>query len=149
MNVGVPAIPPVAAREASSATMTRRFAGLAVVTLALALSATVALAADLTIHLPGNGTVSRRSVQYACDSAGSAIGVPSGPFTVEYINGGGNSLVIVPIAGNLLIFSNVIAGSGARYTARQYSWWEGRGGVTLGSDSLAGKANSTCHRVND
>jgi membrane-bound inhibitor of C-type lysozyme len=66
---------------------------------------------------------------------------------VEYINGGGNSLAIVPVSGNTLIFSNVIAGSGARYLAGQYTWWESGGSVTLSSDSLAGKMESTCKPV--
>ncbi len=104
-------------------------------------------AADLTIHLQETSSISRQNVAYQCDSGGAQIGVPSGSFSVEYINGGGNSLVVVPISGNSLIFSNVFSGSGARYTAQQYTWWEGGGKVTLYSDSLNGKKQSTCHRV--
>jgi membrane-bound inhibitor of C-type lysozyme len=73
--------------------------------------------------------------------------VPSGSFRVEYINGGGNSLVVVPIGGNALVFSNVMAGSGARYTTQQYTGWEAKGSVALSSDSLTGKIQSTCHVV--
>jgi membrane-bound inhibitor of C-type lysozyme len=105
-------------------------------------------ATDLLIHQPANATFSRKSVQYSCDASGAKIGVPSGSFPVEYINGGGNSLVVVPIGGHSLIFSNVFSGSGARYVAQQYTWWEAGGGVTLYSDSLAGKMQSTCKRVN-
>ncbi len=105
------------------------------------------LAADLTIHLNGNASVSHKTVQYRCDSAGPKMGAPSGPFPVEYINGGGNSLVVVPVGGNSLIFSNVMSGSGARYVAQQYTWWEAGGKVTLSSDSLAGKSQSTCAPV--
>ena len=75
------------------------------------------------------------------------IGVPSGKFDVEYIEGGGNSLAIVPIAGNALVFANVSSGSGARYTAQQYTWWDAKGAVTLYSDSLTGKLQSACSRV--
>jgi membrane-bound inhibitor of C-type lysozyme len=107
-----------------------------------------ASATDLTIHLPDNPSISRQSVQYQCDARAHNIGLSSGTFSVEYINGGGNSLVIVPISGNALIFSNVVAGSGARYTAQQYTWWEAGGSVTLSSDSLTGKLRSSCHRVN-
>ncbi len=89
--------------------------------------------------------MSRKTVQYVCDADGAKLGVPPGRFAVEYINGGGNSLAIVPISGRSLIFANVFSGSGARYTAQQYTWWEAGGNVTLSSDSLAGKAQSTCH----
>jgi membrane-bound inhibitor of C-type lysozyme len=102
---------------------------------------------DLTIRLAGTDPISRKSVQYQCDGTGVKIGVPAGSFTVEYVNGGGNSLAVVPISGNSLIFSNVIAASGARYTAKQYTWWDARGSATLYSDSLAGKMQSTCRRV--
>ncbi len=126
-----------------------RYSQAQVVAAAIALGflscAAPASANDLTIHLKDNPAFSRQSVEYQCDAKGSEIGVPSGPFTVEYLNGGGNSLVIVPIAGKGLIFSSVIAGSGARYTAQQYAWWDARGAVTLSADSMAGKIQSSCH----
>jgi membrane-bound inhibitor of C-type lysozyme len=103
---------------------------------------------NLVIHLSGNAALSRKSVEYRCDGNAAQIGVPAGTFSVEYINGGGNSLAIVPISGNSLIFSNVTSGSGARYTTQQYTWWEAKGMVTLSSDSLAGKMQSTCRPVN-
>jgi membrane-bound inhibitor of C-type lysozyme len=113
--------------------------GVAVAGLTLAASAT-----DLTIHLPAGASVSRKAVQYQCDARGAKIGVPAGPFSVEYINGGGNSLVIVPLSGNSIIFSSALSASGARYTAQQFTWWEAKGAVTLYSDSLGGKSQSTC-----
>ena len=75
------------------------------------------------------------------------MGLPAGVFSVEYLNGAGNSLAIVPVSGNSLIFANVVSGSGARYAAGQYIWWEAGGGVTFSSDSIAGKMSSECHRV--
>ncbi len=108
-----------------------------------------AFATDLTIHLPDKVSISRKTVTYQCDSGGPKMGVPSGPFVAEYINGGGNSLAIVPISGNALIFSNVIAGSGARYLAGKFTWWEAGGSVTLSSDSLAGKMQATCKPVKE
>jgi membrane-bound inhibitor of C-type lysozyme len=114
----------------------------------LAIASTLVLSAtDLTIHLPNSPEITRKTVTYNCDASGKAIGVPSSQFSVEYINGGGNSLAVVPISGNLLIFSSVTSGSGARYTAQQYTWWEAKGAVTLYSDSLAGKLQSSCHTV--
>jgi membrane-bound inhibitor of C-type lysozyme len=106
-----------------------------------------ARAADLTIHLPETASVSRKNALYKCDASGSKVGVPTTSFQVEYINAGVNSIVVVPIAGNSLIFSNVLAGSGARYTAQTYTWWESGSVITLSSESAAGRMQTTCHRV--
>lgn len=110
-------------------------------------SAASAAATDLTLHLNGTGTFSRNVVQYQCDAQGVTIGLPSGNFSVEYVNGGGNSLVVVPVSGSSLIFANVTSGSGARYAAGQYIWWEAQGAVTVYSDALSGKTQSACKRV--
>jgi membrane-bound inhibitor of C-type lysozyme len=76
------------------------------------------------------------------------MGLPSGTFAVVYLNGAGNSLAVLPVGGNSLIFSNVVSGSGARYAAAQYIWWGAAGrSVTFSSDSIASKMESTCHRV--
>jgi membrane-bound inhibitor of C-type lysozyme len=114
---------------------------------ALVCSTALAGATDLTIHLSGSQSVSRKTVQYQCDAKAAAIGLPATTFSVEYINGAANSLVVVPIHGNSLIFANVMSGSGARYAAGQYIWWEAGGTVTLYSDSMAGKMQSACHPV--
>jgi len=104
-------------------------------------------ATDLTIHLPDAAPVTRQKVLYQCDATGSQIGVSASPFWVEHISGGGNSLVIVPVSGNALIFSNVFSGSGTRYTAQQYTWWEAKNTATLYSNSLTGKLQTSCHPV--
>jgi membrane-bound inhibitor of C-type lysozyme len=112
------------------------------------LPATSLIAGDLTIHLDGAEPVSRQIIEYQCDGQATRLGLPKGPFRVEYINGGGNSLAVLPISGKSLIFANVLAGSGARYAAQQYIWWEAAGrSVSLSSDSLAGKMETTCQRV--
>lgn len=108
---------------------------------------TLAGAADLTIHLSGSQPISRKTVQYQCDGQAAATGLPATAFPVEYINGAGNSLVIVPVNGASLIFTNVTSASGARYAAGQYIWWDAAGSVNFYSDSLAGKKQSACHRV--
>jgi len=108
---------------------------------------TLAGATDLTIHLNGSEPLKRQTVQYQCDTQGTAMGLPATAFPVEYINGAGNSLAIVEVHGNSMIFANISSGSGARYTAGQYIWWEAGGAVTFYSDSLAGKTHSVCHRV--
>jgi membrane-bound inhibitor of C-type lysozyme len=116
--------------------------------MALLLSSTLAGATDLTLHLKGTQPLSRKTVQYQCDAKGTAMGLPAGVFSVEYINGAGNSLVIVPVNGMSMIFANITSGSGARYAAGQYIWWDAAGGVNFYSDSLAGKTQSACHRMN-
>ena len=105
-------------------------------------------ATDLTIHLNGSQPITRNTVKVQCDAQGSKMGLPSGIFSVEYLNGAGNSLAIVPVGGDSLIFANVFAGSGARYAAKEFVWWDAAGrGITFSSDSLAGKMSSACHRV--
>jgi membrane-bound inhibitor of C-type lysozyme len=105
-------------------------------------------ATDLTIHLNGSQPITRNTVKVQCDAQGNKMGLPSGIFSVEYLNGAGNSLAIVPVRGDSLIFANVFAGSGARYAAKEFIWWDAAGrGITFSSDSLAGKMLSTCHRV--
>ncbi len=111
--------------------------------------ATTAVAGDVVIHLDSAAPVSRQVIRYQCDANASKLGLPDGPFPVEYINGGGNSLAVLPISGKAMIFANVLSGSGARYAAQQYIWWEAAGrSVTLTSETLAGKMESTCQRVN-
>jgi membrane-bound inhibitor of C-type lysozyme len=111
-------------------------------------SCSLAGATDLTLHLQGTQPLTHKTVQYQCDAHGAAMGLPSGVFSVEYVNGAGNSLVIVPVNGMSLIFANITSGSGARYAAGQYIWWDAAGGVNFYSDSLAGKMESACHRMN-
>ena len=108
----------------------------------------VGSASDITIHLNGSEPISRKTVKYQCDAQGSKAGLPAEVFSVEYMNGAGNSLAIVPVGGHSLIFANVVSGSGARYAATQYIWWDAGGrGVTFTSDSIAGNLTSECHRV--
>jgi membrane-bound inhibitor of C-type lysozyme len=106
-----------------------------------------ASATDVTIHLNGSEPISRRTMKYQCDGQGSKMGLPAGVFSVEYLNGAGNSLAIVLVAGHSLIFANVSSGSGARYAAGGYIWWEAGGRVTISSDSIAGTMSSECHRA--
>jgi membrane-bound inhibitor of C-type lysozyme len=110
----------------------------------LALYALTGAATDLTIHLLGSDPITPHTVKYQCDSEAAKMGLPSGPFPVQYLNGAGNSLAVVPIGGKSLIFANVMSASGARYAAGNYIWWEAGGAVTLYLDSLAGKDQSGC-----
>jgi membrane-bound inhibitor of C-type lysozyme len=115
---------------------------------ALAFS-TLAPATELTLHLTGTQPITRKTVQYQCDAQGVAMGLPATAFSVEYVNGAGNSLAILPVHGASLIFANVNSGSGARYAASDYIWWDAAGRSTsFSSDSIAGKMRSECHLVN-
>jgi membrane-bound inhibitor of C-type lysozyme len=118
------------------------------IAIAILSAGTFAGATDLTLHLKGSQPMSRSTVQYQCDASGTRMGLPAGTFSVEYLNGAGNSLAILPVNGTSLIFANIVSGSGARYAARQYIWWDAAGrSVSFSSDSLAGKMRSECHRV--
>jgi membrane-bound inhibitor of C-type lysozyme len=109
--------------------------------------AEVARASDLTIHLQGSGTVERKTVRYQCDAQGAKMGLPSGAFGVEYLNGAGNHLAVVPVKGNSMVFVTVPSGSGAKYAAAEFTWWEAGGAVTFYSDFPGVKANSSCKVV--
>ena len=55
------------------------------------------------------------------------MGLPAGAFAVEYLNGAGNSLAILPVNGESIVFANIFSGSGARYAAKQFIWWDAAG----------------------
>ena len=116
--------------------------------LGMTLMAGVAGASDLTIHLNGDEAVKRSTVKYQCDAQGAKMGLPAGVFSVEYLNGAGNHLAVVPIKGNSIIFVTVPSGSGAKYAAENFTWWEAGGrGTTFSSDFPGPKASSSCRIV--
>jgi membrane-bound inhibitor of C-type lysozyme len=92
----------------------------------------LAEASDVTIHLTGSQSILRNTVKVQCDIQGSEMGLPAGVFSVEYLNGAGNSLAVVSVGGNSLIFANRDAA--------------GRG-ITFPSHALGGTMSSACHRV--
>jgi membrane-bound inhibitor of C-type lysozyme len=110
----------------------------------ICLSSFTVKAADLTIPL--SGPVSQKSVKLQCDDHARSLGLPSGPFAVTYINGGGNSLAVLPINGHPLIFSGVISADGSRYAAQRFIWWDvGIRGIHLYADSGQSKEQTACH----
>jgi membrane-bound inhibitor of C-type lysozyme len=118
------------------------------IAIAILCAGATASATDVTLHLKGSQAMSRTTVQYKCDVQGAKMGLPAGPFSVEYLNGAGNSLAILPVNGDSLVFANIFSGSGARYAAKQYIWWDAAGrSVSFSSDSLGGKMRSECHRI--
>ena len=104
---------------------------------------------DLHIQLQGNDPLSHKTASFTCDQNAAKLGLPSGVFQVEYINGAGNSLAVLPIAGKSLIFASTMSASGARYAADRFTWSDGgTRGSFLWSDSLAGHMQTLCHAAN-
>jgi membrane-bound inhibitor of C-type lysozyme len=125
------------------AVWTRVLAGVAVVW-----CSGFASASDLTIHLKGSEPVKRTTQRYQCDANGVKMGLPAGVFAVEYLNGAGNHLAVVPVKGNSMVFVTVPSGSGAKYAAAEFTWWEAGGhGTTFASDFPGPKAETTCSVV--
>ncbi len=110
-------------------------------------AATFTLAENLTVRLPGV-EVTRIRANFECGADGVALGLPSGPFTVEYLNAGENHLALLPLHGKQLAFANVISASGARYAAGRYIWWDaGDRGVTLYAEGVDGHPKADCRMV--
>lgn len=113
---------------------------------AFCLFSSAAAAADLTIPL--SGPISQKKVQFQCDEHAKTLGLPAGQFSVEYLNGDGNSLAVLPINGHSLIFSGVSSADGSRYAAGGFIWWDvGSRGIHLYSDTMQGKQQTACHVV--
>ncbi len=105
-------------------------------------------ASELTIHLNGNETIQRKTVWYQCDAQEAKMGLPAGTFAVEYLNGAGNHLAVVPVKGNSMVFVTVPSGSGVKYAAAEFTWWEAGGrGTTFASDFPGVKGSSSCREV--
>lgn len=104
--------------------------------------------ADLVIHLPGNDRVTRNVVRMKCDATAIKLGASASSFSVEYINAGAIALAVLPIEGKPLVFSSVMSGSGARYAAGRFIWWDaGRRGITLSVPTGAGEDRGSCQPV--
>jgi membrane-bound inhibitor of C-type lysozyme len=99
--------------------------------LLLALSApAMAVQTSMQIVLELQGNAQRDVKTYQCEGAE--------PFDVEYVNAAPIFLAFVPVAGEKLIFVNVMSASGARYASGQYEWSTKGGEATL-TDLMAAK----------
>jgi membrane-bound inhibitor of C-type lysozyme len=86
---------------------------------------------DLTLHLQEPVSIVRRYVTYQCDTPQTS-GLPHGPFEVEYVNDGVNSLAIVPIASHSVVFSVALSDAGQRFQSGAYVWQDiGKQGAWL------------------
>ena len=110
-----------------------RFANAAAALMVLTLPA-MAAETGLVLNLGASGDFERRTHVYDCGT--------DTPLSVTYLNAAPNFLAIVPVEAEAepLVFASVIAASGARYAAGQWTWWT-RGpdaellDATLGEDA--------------
>ncbi len=79
-------------------------------------------ATDLTVPVPAD-KAEKIVVDYQCGTMD--------PIKVVYVNAGPNSLAVVPVKGDLLVFAAVMSGSGVRYASGPYIWWSHQGDATL------------------
>jgi len=75
-----------------------------------------AATSSITITLGTMGDFDRKTVVYGC--TGDTTGL-----TVEYINAAPNYLALIPLDDTVLVFNTVLSGSGAKYAAGKYVWW--------------------------
>jgi membrane-bound inhibitor of C-type lysozyme len=106
--------------------LTTRYCLLAATTAGMA-AAHSASAAPLSV--PQIQVMTRNTIRYVCDGGQS--------LTVRYVNTRNEqSFALLPVQGKNLLFVNVQAGSGAKYSASHYTWWTKGPQGTL-SDELA------------
>src|SRR5690606_32628804 len=90
-----------------------RLSGLALTGM-LAAAAWTAHAEDIRIELPREAKVETIREEYRCGDR---------EVSAQYINGGPVSLAVLVLGEELVVASNVIAASGAKYAGGQYVWW--------------------------
>src|SRR3546814_8170137 len=90
-----------------------RLSGLAL-TGVLAAAAWSVHAEDIRIELPPETRVKTIREEYRCGDR---------EVSAQYINGGPVSLAVLMLGEELVVASNVIAASGAKYAGGQYVWW--------------------------
>jgi len=83
----------------------------------------MAVETSIQIVLELKGNAQRDVKTYQCE------GVE--PFDVEYINASPIFLAFVPVAGEKLLFVNVMSASGARYASGEWEWWTKGSEATL------------------
>lgn len=88
---------------------------------------------SLPVALGQDGSVS--GVRYSC-ADGTKL-------SVQYVNAGANSLALIPLKGETLIFVGVVSGSGARYASGARIWWTKGDEATL-SDEMGDAQPVTC-----
>jgi membrane-bound inhibitor of C-type lysozyme len=89
-----------------------------------------------------SGNFERTVVQYDCGQ--------SEPLKVEYINAAPNYLAIISIEGGpKLVFVTVLSGSGAKYAAGEYEWWNKGSEGTLTNLTTPGADPIACTEISE
>lgn len=96
------------------------------------------------VQLRSKNKIERTQTTYDCGSAGQ--------LAVTYINADPNFLAILPVPKQAqpIVFTSVIAGSGARYAAGKYVWWTKGNSASLYDVTLGDNAPPilTCNAAN-
>jgi membrane-bound inhibitor of C-type lysozyme len=85
--------------------------------------ATNAAATELRLPIPGSAPVEKIEAAYDCGAKGK--------LSATYVNSGPNTLALVPVDGQTLVFVTVLSGSGARYASGPWIWWTKGSTATL------------------
>lgn len=93
--------------------------------------ATATGAAALSLSLPLGEGANIATQSYQCGDAA---------MTVHYVNDGRNSLALVPVEGETVVFVNTVAASGAKYVSGSNSWWSNGDSVTFEDELVEGSA---------
>ncbi|SEL32543.1 MliC family protein [Roseovarius nanhaiticus] len=115
----------------------RRAKALTLASLAAVFSGGAAAAqADLTLALDLGPDGSLTAVPYTCTDGSELV--------VRYVTAGSNSLALIPLKGEVLIFAGVVAGSGARYVSGALDW-HSKGDEAILTDELGDAEPLTCN----
>lgn len=90
------------------------------------LAAGTAAASELRLPIPGSAAVETIAAAYDCGAKGK--------LAATYVNSGPNTLALVPVDGQTLVFVTVLSGSGARYASGPWIWWTKGATATLSDD---------------
>lgn len=99
---------------------------------------------SVTISLGTTGDFERKTVKYGCEGQPAQL-------AVDYVNAAPNYLALVPVEEGTLVFTTVLAASGAKYASGKYVWWT-KGTEASLYDLTAGdnaKPILTCAEVNE
>lgn len=74
------------------------------------------VSSSVHIDLGTTGDFDRKAMNYGCKGREQ-------PLVVTYINAAPNFLALVPVEDGTLLFTTVLAASGAKYASGKYVWW--------------------------
>jgi membrane-bound inhibitor of C-type lysozyme len=99
---------------------------------------------SIHIDLGTTGDFDRKAVSYGCEGRQQ-------PLVVDYINAAPNFLALVPVEDGTLLFTTVLAASGAKYASGKYVWWSKGPQASLYDLTQGDNAKPilTCNEVNE